>query len=74
VLIASCRTVTILLRFCDVIYYSVLSNVRNDEDSDNDDDFDDSTGDHHKIYPSTGSVIYILLLEFHSFDCVMIGR
>jgi hypothetical protein len=63
----------ILLRFCDVIYYSVLPNVRTDDDFDHDDDHDDGTGDDNKIYPSISSLIYILILGFHSFDCVMIG-
>jgi len=46
--------VTIFLRFWDVFYFSVLSNVKTDGDDDGDDDDDDDddgggggTGDRH---------------------------
>ena len=71
---------TILLRFWDVVYYSVLSNVKTDYDDDDDDDDDDDgggggggTGDHHMTYPSAGRLFYIFILGFHNFDCVIIG-
>ena len=74
VLLASYSTLTILLHFWDVIYWSVLSNVRTDDDDDGGGGGGGGgIGDHHMTYPSASRLFYIFILGFLSFDCVMIG-